>query len=56
MTHIAASSFLSSPGLWIGLAVAAAFLAGSGPAAPLSRTNLIPGPTQCGADTLVRRL
>ena len=27
MTHIAASSFLSSPGLWIGLAVAAAFLA-----------------------------
>ncbi len=29
MTHIAVSSFLSSPGLWIGLAVAAAFLAGA---------------------------
>ena len=41
MTHIAVSSFLSSPGLWIGLAVAAAFLAGSGPAAPLSRADLI---------------
>jgi ABC-2 type transport system permease protein len=27
MTHIAAESFLSSPGLWIGLAIAAAFLA-----------------------------
>lgn len=27
MTHIAAARFLSSPGLWIGLAVAAAFLA-----------------------------
>jgi ABC-2 type transport system permease protein len=29
MTHIAPGSFLSSPGLWIGLAVAAAFLAGA---------------------------
>ena len=29
MTHIAASSFLSNPGLWIGLAIAAAFLAGA---------------------------
>jgi ABC-2 type transport system permease protein len=27
MTHIAPGSFLSNPGLWIGLAVAAAFLA-----------------------------
>ena len=27
MTHIAPGSFLSSPGLWIGLAIAAAFLA-----------------------------
>jgi hypothetical protein len=27
MKHIAPGSFLSSPGLWIGLAVAAAFLA-----------------------------
>ena len=29
MTHIALGSFLSSPGLWIGLAVAAVFLAAS---------------------------
>jgi hypothetical protein len=27
MTHIRAEAFLSSPGLWIGLVVAAAFLA-----------------------------
>jgi len=27
MTHIAPGSFLSNPGLWIGLAVAAIFLA-----------------------------
>jgi ABC-2 type transport system permease protein len=27
MTHISPGSFLSSPGLWIGLAIAAAFLA-----------------------------
>jgi hypothetical protein len=27
MTHIALDKFLGSPGLWIGLAVAAAFLA-----------------------------
>jgi hypothetical protein len=29
MTHIALGSFLGNPGLWIGLAVAAAFLAGA---------------------------
>ena len=41
LTQFDPLKFLSSPGLWIGLVVAAAFHRRSSPPAPLSRTALI---------------
>jgi ABC-2 type transport system permease protein len=39
VSQLTPGRYLSTPGLWIGLVVAAAFLACSSPAAPLSRTH-----------------
>ncbi len=41
LTQLDPLKFLSSPGLWIGLLVAAAFIARRGPLTPLSRTAVM---------------